>query len=102
MLSNRPRGVIYIGVTSDLIGRLSQYDQGLTKGFVTKYGCFLLVWYERHDDIEIAIQREKSLKRYKRDWKINLIEDLNPTWVDMRNVFQDMDNPFQPSFRPKF
>ena len=102
MMTNRPRGVIYIGVTSDLQGRVSQHKQGLTPGFALKYQCKTLVWYERHYEIESAIQREKSLKRYRRDWKLNLIEAFNPAWNDMTDQCHEIDNLYLPQFSPKF
>jgi len=102
MMTNRPRGVIYTGVTSDLQGRVSQHLQGLTPGFATKYQCKTLVWYERHLGIESAIQREKSLKRYRRDWKLNLIEAFNPAWDDLFDQCQVIDDLFQPRFMPEF
>ncbi len=83
MMSNSARGVIYTGVTSDLMGRASEHRQKLSDGFARRYNCTKLVWYERHDGIVAAIQREKSLKRYLRDWKINLIEGFNPIWDDL-------------------
>ena len=94
MLADKPRGVIYIGVTSDLMGRVSEHKQKLMPGFTSKYGCTTLVWYERHEGIESAIQREKSLKRYRREWKINVIEEFNPTWDDLFLTCYDTDNPF--------
>ena len=76
-------GTLYIGVTSDLAGRAYQHREGLIPGFTKRYGCRRLVWFETHDNIEVAIQREKSLKRYRRDWKLNLIERDNPNWDDL-------------------
>ena len=75
-------GTLYIGVTSDLSQRV--HDHSLRKrGFTAKYGAVRLVWYEEHDDITDAIQREKSLKRWKQQWKIDLIESINPDWSDL-------------------
>ncbi len=92
MMSNSARGVIYTGVTSDLMGRASEHRQKLSDRFARRYNCTKLVWYERHDGIETAIQREKSLKRYLHDWKINLIEGLNPTWEDLFDPNYALDN----------
>jgi len=83
MMANRMHGAIYIGVTSDLIMRTDQHRRGAGEGFTRRYGLKRLVWYEHHDTIISAIQREKSLKRYPRDWKANLIERMNPDWSDL-------------------
>jgi putative endonuclease len=83
MMSNRYRGAIYVGVTSDLIGRASQHRLGLVEGFTRKYGLRLLVFYEQHSTMENAITREKQLKNWKRSWKIELIERSNPQWGDL-------------------
>lgn len=83
MLANRRHGAIYIGVTSRLIQRVLQHREGRTPGFTKSYGLKRLVWYEPHELMTTAIQREKSLKKYKREWKINLIERENPNWDDL-------------------
>ncbi len=83
MMSNRRHGTLYIGVTSDLIQRAIQHRDGELEGFTKRYGLHRLVWYEPHDTIVAAIQREKSLKRYARDWKLNLIDAMNPSWEDL-------------------
>ena len=83
MMANRMHGAIYIGVTSDLILRTDQHRRGVVEGFTRRYGLKRLVWYEVHESIVDAIQREKSLKRYPRDWKTNLIERMNPDWSDL-------------------
>jgi putative endonuclease len=82
MLASKKGGTIYIGVTSDLSRRVHEHRQRDT-GFTAKYGAIRLVWYEDHDDIRDAIQREKSLKRWRRQWKIDLIESINPEWNDL-------------------
>ena len=99
IMASQRNGTLYIGVTSDLQGRASQHRQGLTPGFTSRYGCKLLVWYERHDGIEGAIQREKSLKRYRRRWKLALIEGFNPNWNDLFETCYERDNPYRPSRR---
>ena len=96
MMSDRPRGVIYIGVSSDLRGRVWEHKNGTYEGFTSKYKATQLVWYERHPNIVLAIQREKSLKRYRRDWKIRLIEGLNPTWLDLYEQIDMLDNEYRP------
>jgi putative endonuclease len=70
-------------VTADLARRAWEHHEGAIAGFTKRYGCKRLVWYEPHDSITAAIQREKSLKRWPRDWKINLIERDNPQWADL-------------------
>jgi putative endonuclease len=83
IVTNTPRGVLYIGVTSDLVRRISEHRQSLIPGFSKKYNLTRLVWYEVHEDIRLAIQREKNLKRWYRDWKIALVEESNPEWRDL-------------------
>ena len=83
MLASRKYGTLYIGVTNDLWRRVAEHRDGNGGKFTAKYKVFLLVWYEVHDDIEVAIQRETSMKRWKRDWKTNLIERENPHWIDL-------------------
>ena len=77
------RGTLYIGVTSQLSRRMWEHRDGVYPGFTKRYGLRRLVWYEPYEDMSIAIQREKSLKRWPRDWKINLIERENPHWSDL-------------------
>ena len=83
MLASRQRGTLYIGVTSDLIQRIWQHKHDQPSGFTKKYGTHTLVWYEMHATMESAISREKSLKAWKRIWKIQLIESTNPEWRDL-------------------
>ena len=78
MLANRRHGTLYIGVTANLPARIDQHRSGTIPGFTQTYGVNRLVWFEQHESIVAAIRREKSLKKYKRDWKINLIERENP------------------------
>lgn len=82
MASGR-NGTLYIGVTSDLIGRVWQHREGTTAGFSKKYNCKSLVWFERHEDIEAAIRHEKQMKEWKRLWKLRAIEEINPDWNDL-------------------
>jgi putative endonuclease len=84
ILASKRDGVLYIGVTSDLHGRMAQHDQGLILGFTKRYGVKLLVYYEFHNDMTAAIRREKQLKEWRRAWKVRLIESMNPEW---RNLF---------------
>lgn len=83
IMTNRPDGTLYIGVTSDLPNRIFQHCEGLVEGFTKQHGLKLLVYAEAHDDITTAIQREKSLKRWPRAWKIRLIHEHNPQWTDL-------------------
>jgi putative endonuclease len=83
MMASKYRGRIYIGVTSDLLSRVSQHRLGEGSRFTDEYWCRRLVWYEVHADMQIAIQRETSLKRYLRQWKVELIEKENSNWVDL-------------------
>jgi putative endonuclease len=83
VMANYRRGTLYIGVTSELPTRVTQHREGQFEGFTQKYGLKRLVWYEEHETMASAIQREKSLKKYKRDWKITLIERDNPDWDDL-------------------
>ena len=83
MMANKPRGTIYVGVTSNLPGRSWQHRSGAVDGFTARYGLHRLVWFEAHTSIEAAIRREKRLKRYERRWKIDLIEADNPDWIDL-------------------
>ncbi len=86
MLANRKNGALYIGVTADLLRRLHQHKTD-PQGFVRRYGANRLVWYEQHDGLEDAIQRETSLKRWKRAWKIDLVEAENADWRDLSQDF---------------
>lgn len=83
MLASKPRGTIYVGVTNNIIERVEQHRKGVGSAFTRKYKVHGLVWFELFDDVRCAIKREKSLKRYLRDWKINLIERQNPHWQDL-------------------
>ncbi|NMG38689.1 GIY-YIG nuclease family protein [Chelativorans sp. ZYF759] len=83
MLASQKRGTIYIGVTSSLGRRIPEHREGTGSRFTGRYGVRRLVWYEEHVDIRDAIMREKSLKRWKRQWKIDLIEKTNPDWEEL-------------------
>jgi putative endonuclease len=83
MMANRRMGTLYVGVTSDLVRRVHEHREGLIPGFTKRHGLKCLVWFEQHEDITRAIQREKTLKHYVRDWKINLIERENRGWEDL-------------------
>ncbi len=83
MMSGRFHGTIYTGVTSALLERVRQHKDGQIRGFTSKYGLTRLVWYEPHGSMVAAIKRETSIKKYKREWKLNLIERENPHWQDL-------------------
>ena len=83
ILASQPYGTLYIGITSALIGRVIQHRDELIESFTKRYGVKRLVYYEVVGEPLLAIQREKSLKRWPREWKINLIERDNPNWDDL-------------------
>lgn len=85
ILASRRDGALYIGVTSDLIKRVWEHKCSPVKGHTKKYNIDKLVYYEVYDEIVNAIEREKQLKRWHREWKINLIEENNPDWNDLYN-----------------
>ncbi|RJF93762.1 GIY-YIG nuclease family protein [Sphingomonas cavernae] len=83
MLAGRRHGTLYTGVTSNLGARLHQHRNGLIPGFTHDYDVARLVWLERHETMETAIAREKRIKKWERQWKINMIEAENPNWDDL-------------------
>jgi putative endonuclease len=83
ILTNRTNHVLYIGVTNDLIRRVWEHRQKLVEGFTKKYNCNKLVYYEETNSPVTAIEREKQLKNWHREWKINLINEMNPAWKDL-------------------
>jgi len=83
LLASKRNGTLYNGITSDLIRRVYEHKNKLVKGFTSKYDVSLLVWFEVHSDAIAAITREKQIKDWKRQWKLNLIEDTNPEWQDL-------------------
>ena len=83
IMASQKHGTLYIGVTSDLARRVHEHKTELTKGFTSRYGCKRLVWYEEHFDIRDAIAREKTLKKWPRVKKIDLIESMNPDWTEL-------------------
>ena len=83
LLASGKHGTLYIGVTNDLVRRVYEHKQKLVAGFTSRYGVNRLVWYEVYDDPTNAITREKELKKWRRDWKIRLIGESNPDWVDL-------------------
>ena len=88
ILASSRNGTLYVGVTSDLLNRVWEHKNDLVKGFTKRYGVHMLVWYEVHETMESAIQREKNIKKWNRKWKLALIERLNPLW---RDLFSDLN-----------
>jgi putative endonuclease len=88
MMTNRPNGTLYVGVTSDLARRVWEHREGLADGFTKRYGLKQLVYVERFDDIATAIQREKTLKHWVRAWKVRVVEKDNPNWDDLYDRLQ--------------
>ncbi len=88
IMASHRYGTLYVGVTAYLGPRTYQHQTGAVPGFTKRYGLKLLVWYEVHPTMESAIVREKHIKAWKRDWKIRLIERLNPTW---RDLYEDLN-----------
>jgi len=82
-LASKQNGTLYIGVTSDLIKRIWEHKSDLVDGFTKKYQVHMLVWYELHESMDAAILREKQIKEWKRQWKLQLIEKCNRTWRDI-------------------
>jgi len=83
LLANRPWGTLYIGVTSHLVQRVWQHKEGICEGFTHRYGVTQLVYFELHASMEAAILREKQLKKWRRAWKLALIQEQNPRWRDL-------------------
>ncbi len=89
IMTNRANGTLYLGVTNDIARRAFEHREGRSRGFTQLYGLKRLVWYEPHDDIRTAIQREKTMKHWPRAWKVRLILEMNPDW---RDLYEDLAN----------
>jgi putative endonuclease len=87
LLASHYRGRFYCGVTTDLVARIHQHRVEIFDGYTAERNIKRLVWFERHDDVEIAIRREKTIKRWPRAWKFNLVEEHNPDWRDLAEDF---------------
>jgi putative endonuclease len=85
ILASKRNGTLYVGVTNDLLRRAHEHRADLVKGFTKRYGVRMLVYYEQTSDVYAAIQREKAIKKWRRIWKLELIERHNPQWVDLWN-----------------
>ena len=83
LLASQRNGTLYVGVTSNLPQRIWQHRNDLVEGFTSRYGAHTLVWHETHPTMEGAIAREKAIKKWRRAWKIELIEAFNPDWRDL-------------------
>nr|WP_183944513.1 GIY-YIG nuclease family protein [Sphingomonas sp. BK580] len=83
IMASGQHGTLHIGVTSHLAARVIQHREGLIPGFTSRYRLMRLVWFETADTMEAAIRREKQMKKWKRDWKLRLIEEANPHWQDL-------------------
>lgn len=82
LMASQRNGTLYLGVTRDLVRRVYQHKTKATPGFTSRYGVAMLVWFECYDDPTTAISREKEIKKWKRAWKLRLIEEMNPQWRD--------------------
>jgi len=83
MMANNRNTVLYVGVTNNLVRRVYEHKQGVVPGFTKKYNCHKLVWFQESDDIRVAIETEKRMKKWKRAYKENLINAMNPEWRDL-------------------
>lgn len=83
IMASAPYGVLYVGVTTDLVKRARQHREKLIDGFTKQYGTHLLVWYEVHYELMEAVKREKQLKKWNRAWKLDFVSQHNPTWRDL-------------------
>ena len=83
IITNKPYGTLYTGVTNNLIRRIYEHRNGLAEGFSKQHDLHRLVWYEVHEEIVPAITREKSIKKWRRSWKVNVIQAMNPSWDDL-------------------
>ena len=97
MTASRRYGTLYLGVTNNLSRRAWQHKTKVFPGFSAKYGVDRLVWYETYERIDEAIAREKALKKWRRDWKIRLIEEMNPDWSDLYDFAQSLRAVFMGS-----
>jgi len=83
LMANKRNGTLYVGVTSNLAKRVYEHKHEMVSGFTKQHGCKMLVWYEVHESAESAITKEKQIKNWKREWKINRIIEMNPEWKDL-------------------
>lgn len=83
LLTNRPYGTLYVGITNDIVRRAWEHRHDVVPGFTHEHGLHRLVWYEQHATALEAIRREKLIKKWHRDWKVNLVQRMNPGWEDL-------------------
>lgn len=83
IIASKRNGTLYTGITNDLSRRVWEHRNGYVSGFTKKYGVKTLVWFEHHTDVNAAVSREKRIKRWRRQWKVRLIEEMNPNWNDL-------------------
>lgn len=88
ILASKPNGTLYVGVTNDLARRISEHKSDAVEGFTQRYAVHTLVYAEFHDTMPLAIEREKHIKKWRRDWKVALIENENPAW---RDLYQELN-----------
>ena len=100
IIASARNGTIYLGVTSALWNRIASHKSKSLPGFSSKYGITLLVWYEHHQIMETAIRREKQLKKWNRNWKLDLIEKMNPTWRDLHDEIDYVGTLVEPKPNP--
>jgi len=94
ILASKPRGTLYIGVTNDLVRRVYEHKNEIIEGFTKRYGVHLLVYYEQGKNVASVIWREKRLKKWNREWKLQLIERENPEWRDLYpDLVDSVDSP---------
>ena len=91
MMTNKKEGTLYIGVTNNLSRRVCEHKKGIRGGFTKRYNLEKLVWYETGDGIHAAIETEKRMKKWKREYKINVIEKMNPSWEDLSDDFLNIE-----------
>jgi putative endonuclease len=94
ILASGRNGTLYTGVTSDVVKRVWEHKNDFVEGFTKRYGVHQLVWFELHSTMDAAITREKAIKRWRRQWKLRLIEEQNPAW---RDLYDDIAPGFRPS-----
>lgn len=82
-MTNKPKGTLYVGITNNLYRRVFEHKNNITQWFTTKYKLYKLVFYNHSNDVNAAIEYEKRIKKWNRQWKIELVENFNPTWEDL-------------------
>jgi len=100
ILASKPQGTLYVGMTNDLMRRVYEHREGLIPGFTKKYSVKTLAWFESYGDVNEAIAQEKRIKRWRRDWKKNLIERDNPHWIDLYPGLLNAGSRTAPAARP--